>query len=248
MAETRKDERFAVVFPHLNGYPPEEVRDKLARVFSILKSTASSIIQSAPIILLEDASPKEIDFLKKSLGVGLRIQPVAQLNGSLPRLAWPKRPVFRMEEIPVEEDASDYEFGEVGYVESDAGVRQVRFEEGGAAKSSTRTIAAKKAPETSEAGNIFEDAASEALFGNKTDSNDIFVYNIFLSKITSNGKRHRAAELISKIRSISAVEAEELMGRAIVPIMKGVTKKEADEIQKMFIENRIAVQVLKKAK
>jgi ribosomal protein L7/L12 len=86
------------------------------------------------------------------------------------------------------------------------------------------------------------------MFGNGNDASDIFVYNVFLMKIASESKRQRAKELISKIRGVSMLEAEEIMDRAIVPIVKGVTKKEAEQIQEMFRSDRIAVQVLKKPK
>ena len=257
MAERLHDERLAVILPDLNGLPLEEVRDKLAKTFSILKSTAATIIQSAPIVLLEDASADEARFLNEKIGVQLITKPVSSLNGTLPKLSWSERPSFDIRRTGSMEQASgEGEFGPVLYVENNAGVRQMVFEKAGGAASGAAPAQTATATETAplpETADTPRDALKakperKAVFGGKSDSNDIFVYNIFIAKVTSEGKRQRAIELISKVRGISTLEAEELMKRTIVPVIKGVTKAEADEIQKMFAESRIAVQVLKKKK
>lgn len=254
MAKTPPDGRFAVILPSLNGYPLEEIRDKIAELFSVLKSTAARIIQSAPIVLLEDATPEEAEHIRRLLGIELTIQPAVQLNGQLPKLAWPRRPSINIQaerKAGYENAARGAEFGDVQYVENSDKVRQIRFRESGKSSTATTTASApvKAAPKPA-APNHEHDSNGEPkpAYGNGRDANDIFTYNLFLAKVTSEGKRLRAIELISKVRGVSALEAEEIMERTIVPIIKGVTKKEADEIQAMFKHDRIAVQVLKKPK
>jgi ribosomal protein L7/L12 len=257
MSERLHDERLAVILPDLSGLPLEEVRDKLAKTFSILKSIAATIIQSAPIVLLEDASAAEARFLNEEIGIQLITKPVSSLNGTMPKLSWSERPSFDIRRTESMGQASgEGEFGQMLYVENNAGMRQIVFEEAEGAASGAAPAQTATATETAPlpaAADTPRDALKtkpdrKAVFGGRSDSNDIFVYNIFISKVTSEGKRQRAIELISKVRGISTLEAEELMKRTIVPIIKGVTKAEADEIQKMFTESRIAVQVLKKKK
>jgi ribosomal protein L7/L12 len=241
MANTPPDGRFAVILPSLNGYPLEEIRDRLAELFSVLKSTAERILKSAPIVLLEDASAQEAEYIRNLLGIELTVQPISQVNGNFPRLSWPKRPTIRIPAEAMPEMSlidGDEAFGKVEYVEAAERVMKINFE--GGAPASTSTAASVKAPAAQQ--------EQKALYGNGKDTNDIFVYNVFLAKVTSEGKRERAIELISKIRGVSILEAEEVMDRTIVPIIKGVTKKEAEEIQEMFKRDRIAVQILKKPK
>lgn len=96
MAKTPPDVRYAVILPYLNGYPHDEIRDKLAELFSVLRSTAARIVQSAPIVLLDDATSDEAEFIKNTLGIDIAIQPASQVNGHMPKLAWPKRPTIRL--------------------------------------------------------------------------------------------------------------------------------------------------------
>ena len=257
MADMYPDGLFAVILPKSDRHSPEDLRDSLARVFSILKSVSIQIIQSAPIVLLDDASPAEAEVLRKRLGVELLVEPAGEFNGSLPKLSWPNRPSIEMEkELLAEQLGGEEEFGEVQYVETNGGVRRIAFEESGGISDGAPFLQTATATTTPEAAPLEMDIQPEeepqnehgVMFGDKTDTNDIFVYNIFLSKISSEGKRQRALELISKIRGISQLEAEEIMNRTIVPVIKGITKKESDDIQNMFKESRISVQILKKAK
>jgi ribosomal protein L7/L12 len=243
------DGRFAVILPHLNGYPYEEIRDKLAELFSVLKSTADRIVKSAPIVLLEDATAEEIEYIRNLLGIPLTIYPISEINGNFPKLAWPKRPAIRIvagqaQELELLDNGET--FGEVEYVEDTDRVVQIKFEEAG--KAATTVAATVKTPPAPKPAEPKRGAGEKPMFGNGNDASDIFVYNVFLMKIASESKRQRAKELISKIRGVSMLEAEEIMDRAIVPIVKGVTKKEAEQIQEMFRSDRIAVQVLKKPK
>ncbi len=257
MADMYPNGLFAVILPQSDRHSPEDLRDSLARVFSILKSASAQIIQSAPIVLLDDASPKEAEVLKKRLGVELLVEPAGEFNGSLPKLSWPNRPSIEMEEeLPAEQPRDEEKFGEVKYVETNGGVRRIAFEESGDTSDGVSFRQTATGTTTPEPAPLEMDIQPEEepqtehrmMFGDKTDANDIFVYNVFLSKISSEGKRERALELISKIRGISPLEAEEIMNRTIVPVIKGITKKESDDIQNMFKESRISVQILKKAK
>jgi len=234
------DGLFAVILPHLNGYPHEEIRDKLAELFAVLKSTADRIIKSAPIVLMDDATAEESEYLKNLFGIPLTIYPTSQINGNFPKLAWPKRPSLHIVAERARNVLDNGEtFGEVEYVEDSDKVVQIKFEEG--AKAATAAVKTAHAPKAAE-------PEQQPMFGNGHDANDIFVYNVFLTKITSENKRQRAKELISKIRGVSLLEAEEIMDRAIIPIGMGVTKKEAEQIQEMFRTERITVQILKKSK
>ncbi len=59
-------------------------------------------------------------------------------------------------------------------------------------------------------------------------------YNVFLSKITSNDKKEQAAKLISEIKSCPIEEARELAGRLIIPLLKEVSKAEAEAALNKF--------------
>jgi ribosomal protein L7/L12 len=194
---------------------------------------------------MDDATAEESEYLKNLFGIPLTIHPTSQINGNFPKLAWPKRPALRIVAKQEQNGLDNGEtFGEVEYVEESNKVMQIKFEEG--AKAATTVV--KAAPPKPAHAPKATEPKQEPMFGNGHDANDIFVYNVFLTKITSENKRQHAKELISKIRGVSLIEAEEITDRAIIPIVMGVTKKEAEQIQEMFRTERIAVQILKKAK
>lgn len=69
------------------------------------------------------------------------------------------------------------------------------------------------------------------------------VHGLVLSKITGDGKRQKAAELIAEIAKVSRDEALKLTDRTIIPVLKGVTKEEAESALARFQRSRISGRV-----
>lgn len=65
------------------------------------------------------------------------------------------------------------------------------------------------------------------------------LYNVFLSKITDTSKRDKAAELISKVKGCTPVEAKELTTRLVIPLAKNVSKAKAEDILNQFKKMKI---------
>jgi hypothetical protein len=59
------------------------------------------------------------------------------------------------------------------------------------------------------------------------------LYNVFLPGVSME-KRKEVAELISKIRGVSMVQAHDLARRAAIPLLKGVTKEQAERALGQF--------------
>ena len=59
-------------------------------------------------------------------------------------------------------------------------------------------------------------------------------FNVFLSKITSGDKKEQAAKLISDIKACAIEDARELAGRLIIPLLKDVSKTEAETALNKF--------------
>ncbi len=256
MGERSADNVFAVVLPEVSDAEAAElVKDELAKIFTLLKRTAATIIDSAPIILIEDATREEARFLQKhfkdvtgaTLGVHLR----SELDGQWPRLSWPSRPAVLRELLSAAEDATNSEdrFGEVEFVESSIGVRKMisDAEDGKEVASQTATTAEKPAPPPTPQSAPKKRKIPDFM-KKQEDGNDTFSYNVFLSGVPSEAKKQRATELLCELKGISELEASELMARTIIPIAKDLTKTQADEIEKMFQESRLNVRVMKKNK
>ncbi len=65
------------------------------------------------------------------------------------------------------------------------------------------------------------------------------LYNVFLSKITDNSRRGKAAELIAKTKGCSMAEANDLTTRLVIPLVKNVPKEAAEEILNSFKKLKI---------
>lgn len=69
------------------------------------------------------------------------------------------------------------------------------------------------------------------------------VHGLVLSKITGDAKRQKAAELIAEIANVSKEEALKLTDRTIIPVLKGVTREEAEAALARFTRSRISGRV-----
>jgi hypothetical protein len=69
------------------------------------------------------------------------------------------------------------------------------------------------------------------------------VHGLVLSKIAGEGKRQKAAELIAEIAGMTKDEALKLTDRTIIPVLKGVTREEAEAALARFQRSRISGRV-----
>jgi hypothetical protein len=69
------------------------------------------------------------------------------------------------------------------------------------------------------------------------------VHGLVLSKITGEARRQKAAELISEMKRIPRDEAMKLTDRTIIPVLKGVSKEEAEAALKRFERSKISGRV-----
>jgi hypothetical protein len=69
------------------------------------------------------------------------------------------------------------------------------------------------------------------------------VHGLVLSKITGEGRRHKAAEIIAELTNISKDEALKLTDRTIIPVLKGVSKSDAESALRRFERSKISGRV-----
>jgi len=69
------------------------------------------------------------------------------------------------------------------------------------------------------------------------------VHGLVLSKITGEGRRTKAAEIISELTRIPKDEAMKLTDRTIIPVLKGVSKADAESALKRFERSKISGRV-----
>lgn len=66
---------------------------------------------------------------------------------------------------------------------------------------------------------------------------------VFLAKIVDEGRRQKAVPLIAELAKITAEEAEILSKKVIIPVLKGVTKDEAENAKVRFAKIGILARV-----
>ncbi|GIW71962.1 MAG: hypothetical protein KatS3mg102_1504 [Planctomycetota bacterium] len=74
-------------------------------------------------------------------------------------------------------------------------------------------------------------------------SDDDPVHGLVLSRITSEAKRQKAAELIAEITGMSRQDALDLTRRTIVPVLKGVDRRTAEQALERFQRSKISGRV-----
>jgi len=68
-------------------------------------------------------------------------------------------------------------------------------------------------------------------------------YSVFLAKIADEARRTKAAELIVELAHIGKDEAENLSKKVIIPVLKGVTKDDAEAAKQKFAKIGILARV-----
>ncbi len=256
-----KNGSFAVLLPELQSGSRETVTNELAKIFTILKRTASKIVDSAPIILLDDVSQEEANsirrYFKTVSDIEILIHPSVSVNGVWARLNWPQRPKINSEILSGSHIFKET-FGELEFSNSEAEIGEIVFNTEGSRTAETpatpaptpsaSTTVAKPATPASQPAPAPKKNKIPEFMQEQNDNNDAFCYSIFLSGTPSEAKKQRTIELICELKGISELEANELMSRTIVPIAKDMTKKQADEVQKLFNSSALNVRIMKKAK
>jgi len=246
---------YAVVLPELSDSKIKElVKEEIAGTFSLLKRTAATIIESAPIILIENATEQEAHFLqrhfRKITGANLDVHIRSELDGTLPHLSWQKHPAVLRELLSrasAVEDSTDA-FGEVEFVESNIGVRKMVFDTKVETKAPTSVQETAPKYQNTAAKPAVKKRVIPDFMKKQDDSSDAFSYNVFLCGVSNDAKIQCAMELICELKGISELEATELMSRTVVPVAKNLTKVQSEEIQKMFHDSRLNVRIMKKQK
>jgi len=57
---------------------------------------------------------------------------------------------------------------------------------------------------------------------------------VFLQKIAAPDRKDKAAQMIAEIKGIPLAEAKELTGRLVIPLLKDVSKNEAERVLEQF--------------
>ncbi len=68
-------------------------------------------------------------------------------------------------------------------------------------------------------------------------------FAVFLAKISDEGKRVKAVELLAELGEMSKEEADSLSKKVIIPVMKGVTKEEAEAAKQKFAKIGILARI-----
>ncbi len=218
---------YTVILPKVDDDKKDLAKEQLADLFSIMKSMARKIIDSAPVILLSNATEQEVNVVKSRFngvsGIGMQLDIRPERVKGVVEVKWPKRPQIAPpdELAPLELEPTD-----------PAPV---------AAPSSFDVPKETAAP---QAKKDLADEYTEAL----TDENDIYTYSVFLSNIGSPARKEKAIESLMGIRSISHKDAEELCNRTVIPVVKGVSKAEAEVTLKQFVKLRIFGCITKRPK
>ncbi len=243
---------FEVLLPPANNGTKESLKEELSKIFALLKRTANSIIDSAPIVILDDASENEAYSLqrhfKDAADTILKIHPLGELNGQIHRLSWSNRPDI-IKELRAHSDFS-HSFGEIEFVNPEAEIKDIVFDDieidEPVEEIKTEDIPASAAAQSPKPAS--QQRQIPDFMNKQEDGADEFVYNVFLSGTPTKSKRQKAIELLCELKGISELEANEFMSRTVVPIAKGLTKAQSDEIQKIFHDSRINIRVMKKQK
>lgn len=71
-------------------------------------------------------------------------------------------------------------------------------------------------------------------------------YSVFLSRIPTPDKQAQAAKMIAEIRGVSMGEAKDLAARMVIPVVKDVSKEEAEQCLERFKKLKIQGRITKK--
>lgn len=82
--------------------------------------------------------------------------------------------------------------------------------------------------------------------GDDEEGEGQIAYSVFLSRIPTPEKQSQAAKLIAEIRGVSMNEAKDLAGRMVIPILKDVSKEEAEACLERFRKLKIQGRITKK--
>ncbi|GEM_PF-2497516 len=82
--------------------------------------------------------------------------------------------------------------------------------------------------------------------GGDDDDGGEIAYSVFLSRIPTPDKQMQAAKMICEIRGVSMGEAKDLAARMVIPVVKDVSKEEAEQCLDRFKKLKIQGRITKK--
>lgn len=82
--------------------------------------------------------------------------------------------------------------------------------------------------------------------GDDDEDGGEIAYSVFLSRIPTPDKQSQAAKLIAEVRSCSMGEAKDLAARMVIPVVKDVSKEEAEACLERFKKLKIQGRITKK--
>lgn len=230
--------KYYVILPPVDDEKKDVARVEIADLFSILRSTARKIIDSAPVVLLEDATEEEVKAIKSRFNgvsdLGLTLDIRTEKVPGIHAVQWgKKRPKI------VSSNGED-----VGAALEEAAGYVAGSETVAEAPPLAETPAEPSTEEAARTGRPLPDLFAEAL----EDEDDEYTYSVFLSNIGSASRKEKAMQQIMEIRGISHAESEELCGRTVIPVLKGVSKGQAELTLKRFAKLRIFGCITKRPK
>ncbi len=82
--------------------------------------------------------------------------------------------------------------------------------------------------------------------GDDEEDGGEIAYSVFLSRIPTPDKQMQAAKMICEIRGVSMGEAKDLAARMVIPVVKDVSKEEAEQCLDRFKKLKIQGRITKK--
>lgn len=145
-----------------------------------------------------------------------------------------------IEEVEEEEEAAEEEEEEAPARPAPGKGRGAGASRGATAKPAAKPsyAPAKKAEEKEEE----EEEAGE----DGGEGGDDVQFSVFLSRIPTPDKQSAAAKLISDMRGVSMAEAKELASRMVIPVLKDVSKDEAEKCLERFKKIKVSGRMTKK--
>lgn len=80
----------------------------------------------------------------------------------------------------------------------------------------------------------------------KDDDDGEISYSVFLSRIPTPDKQVQAAKILAEVRGVPMSEAKDLAARMVIPVIKDVSKEEAEQCLERFKKMKIAGRITKK--
>jgi hypothetical protein len=245
MGSTAPDEGvFSLLVTEADPAILDEAAGSLADAFHLDPAVALQVVKSAPIVFVRGLSKQEVKSLSPKLTelskMGIEFRITARPTGKMPKLNWPVRPQFTAGGSGGPALTPSFDWKDSAFICPSCGEAFLfkRMGSLGLGEAPPEEPSAE-VPGSGNSGSasLSKEAEEASTFPPSSDPDDQF--SVFLPKITDLGRVDKAAELIAKYKGIPLPVARSLTARLVIPIAKGITRTDAQQILEEFKRHRI---------